>query len=439
MNIGLIAMSGVRAFNKELMEFGFTLPGFVERAKVIASLPSLSLLTLAGLTPKRFGVQYHEIADLRATPELPDSFDLVAISSYTAQIRDAYEVALRYRERGTKVVMGGLHVSVLPEEALQYCDAVVVGEAEPVWGTLLEDFERDRLRRVYSARGQEFDLADAPMPRFELLDISKYNRLTVQTQRGCPWHCEFCGSGKLLTSKYKQKPVAKVIDEIRRIKELWPEPFIEFADDNTFVNKAHAKELMRALAREGVRWFTETDISVAEDEDLLRLMHDAGCAQILVGLESPVSAGLDGLELKRNWKLQQLDHYKRAIATIQGHGITVNGCFILGLDGQGPEVFDAVWEFVRDSGLYEVQITVLTAFPGTPLYARLLREERLLEPTAWERCTLFDVNFRPSGMSVAEMERGFRELGQRLYSAEFTQQRKAAFYERRGAAWPEGA
>ncbi|HKZ51157.1 MAG TPA: cobalamin-dependent protein, partial [Dehalococcoidia bacterium] len=145
MNIGLIAMSGVRAFNKELMEFGFTLPGFVERAKVIASLPSLSLLTLAGLTPKRFGVQYHEIADLRATPELPDSFDLVAISSYTAQIRDAYEVALRYRERGTKVVMGGLHVSVLPEEALQYCDAVVVGEAEPVWGTLLEDFERDRL------------------------------------------------------------------------------------------------------------------------------------------------------------------------------------------------------------------------------------------------------------------------------------------------------
>jgi len=265
------------------------------------------------------------------------------------------------------------------------------------------------------------------MPRFELLDIDKYNRITVQTQRGCPWRCEFCASSILLTPKYKVKPVAKVMAEIQRIKEFWPDPFIEFADDNTFVNKPHGKELMRALAKEGVRWFTETDISVAEDEELLSMMHDAGCAQILIGLESPVTTGLDGLEGRKNWKLQQLGRYERAIKTIQSHKITVNGCFILGLDGQGPEIFELVPQFVRESGLYEVQITVQTAFPGTPLYQRLLQEGRLLDPLAWEKCTLFDVNYRPQDMTVRELETGLLELGASLYNAEALRERRRAF------------
>src|SRR5581483_1666432 len=377
---------------KELMEMGFTLPGFVERAKIIASLPSLSLLTLAGMTPERFEVEYHEVADLKTAPQLPDDLDLVAISTFSAQVKEGYELADRYRAGGTKVVMGGLHVTSLPQEALRHCDAVVVGEGEVTWPQLLNDFERREMKRFYSGVGNEFDLAESPMPRFELLDIDKYNRITVQTERGCPWRCQFCASSILLTPKYKMKPVARAIDEIQHIKEIWPDPFIEFADDNTFVNKAHGKELMRALARENVRWFTETDISLADDPELLAMMHDAGCAQILIGLESPVSTGLDGLEGRRNWKLGQLGRYERAIQTIQRHNITVNGCFILGLDGQGPEIFELVPEFVRESGLYEVQITVQTAFPGTPLYQQLLQEGRILEPGAWEKCTLFDVN-----------------------------------------------
>ncbi|HZP25866.1 MAG TPA: radical SAM protein, partial [Dehalococcoidia bacterium] len=392
MKIGFIAMSGVRAVNPELMKMGFTLPGFVERAKIIASLPSLSLLTIAGMTPERFEVEYLEVADLRTAPQLPDDLDLVAISTFSAQVKEGYELADRYRAGGTKVVMGGLHVTSLPQEALRHCDAVVVGEGEVTWPQLLNDFERREMKRFYSGVGNEFDLAESPMPRFELLDIDKYNRITVQTERGCPWRCQFCASSILLTPKYKMKPVARVIDEIHHIKEIWPDPFIEFADDNTFVNKAHGKELMRALARENVRWFTETDISVADDPELLAMMHDAGCAQILIGLESPVSTGLDGLEGRRNWKLGQLGRYERAIQTIQRHNITVNGCFILGLDGQGPEIFELVPEFVRESGLYEVQITVQTAFPGTPLYQQLLQEGRILEPGAWEKCTLFDVN-----------------------------------------------
>ena len=199
------------------------------------------------------------------------------------------------------------------------------------------------------------------------------------------------------------KPVAKVIAEIRAIKQIWSQPFIEFADDNTFVNKAHSKTLMRALASEGMRWFTETDIAVADDDELLRLMREAGCAQILIGLESPLVAGLDGLEHRRNWKRQQLDRYRSAIERIQSHGIAVNGCFVLGLDGHTPAVFDAVEQFAADSGLHDVQITVMTAFPGTPLYERLRREGRLLDEQAWEKCTLFDVNFQPEGMTADEL------------------------------------
>jgi radical SAM superfamily enzyme YgiQ (UPF0313 family) len=180
-----------------------------------------------------------------------------------------------------------------------------------------------------------------------------------------------------------------------------------------------------------LRWFTETDISVARDPVLLELMKESGCAQVLVGLESPGSDGLDGLERKGNWKHRQLDGYLEAIARIQDAGITVNGCFVLGLDRTTPDSFGAVYEFVRDSGLYEVQITVMTPFPGTPLYDRLERDGRILQPGAWERCTLFDVNFRPDRMSAGELEQGFRELAGRLYDSDFIETRRRRFFERR--------
>lgn len=442
MKLGMIAMSGVRAHNRQLTELGLTLPGFVERNKVIASLPSLSLLTLAGMTPRDVEVSYVEVPDLAAEPGLPGEFDIVAISSFSAQIKEAYRLADRYRAAGTSVVLGGLHVTALPDEAGRHADAVVIGEGEPAWPQVLADARSGRLRPVYDARGGSFDLADAPMPAFHLLDPSRYNRLTVQTQRGCPWRCDFCAASIRLSPRYKVKPVARVIAEIRRIKELWPRPFIEFADDNTFVNKRHSKSLLRALAKERVRWFTETDVSVAEDEELLDLMRESGCAQVLIGFESPSGQALQGIEEKKNWKARQLDRYARAIARIQDRGITVNGCFIIGLDGSDIGSFDEVWDFVRETGLFEVQITVLTPFPGTPLYRRLHLEGRLLQQEAWELCTLFDVNFRPDRMSVAELERGFRELAGRLYSAEFTQHRRERFrrrlYERRRSRLPYG-
>jgi radical SAM superfamily enzyme YgiQ (UPF0313 family) len=430
MKLGLLAMSGVRAHNAELTALGLTLPGFVERNRTIASLPSLGLLTLAGLTPGTIDVEYVDVPDVHPEPWLPGDFDAVAISSFSAQIKEAYELADRYRAAGTRVVMGGLHVTAVPQEASRHADAIVIGEGEPVWPRVADDLRRGRLQPIYDARGTAFDLTLAPMPRFDLLSVEKYNRITVQTQRGCPYNCEFCAASIRLAPGFKVKPVEKVIAEIRRIKTLWDKPFIELADDNTFANKAHGRRLLRALALEQVRWFTESDVSIARDKELLALMRDSGCAQVLIGFESPARAPLERLEQQANWKAWQFDRYHEAIDAIQSYGITVNGCFILGLDGAGPESFDEVWEFVRTSGLYEVQITVQTAFPGTPLYRRLQREERILRQDAWELCTLFDVNYQPSSMSVTELECGLRELAGKLYDAGATRERRHAFRKR---------
>jgi len=474
--IGFIAMSGVRAHNAELTKLGLTLPGFVDRNKIIASLPSLGLLTLAGLTPGKFDVAYHEIADLKkvaagvspggkgersnpnpgipaaredsnanpggrmppstagrmpaaTTFDLPTDLDLVAISTFTAQLDEAYQVADFYRARNIPVVLGGITVSSLHEEAKQHCTSVVIGEGEPLWPEVLADFEHGALKPFYMP-SKEFNLADAPMPRFDLLDPDKYNRLTVQTSRGCPHRCDFCASSILLTPRYKVKPVEKVIAEIRAIKNIWPRPFIEFADDNSFVHREHYKHLLRELAKEKLRWFTEADVRVAEDGELLGLMRDSGCQQVLIGLESPCRTSLYGVEMKSNWKLRQQDFYQEAIAKIQSYGITVNGCFILGLDGDTRDVFDDVLHFVRDSGLYEAQVTFMTAFPGTPLYTRLKAEGRILRDRAWELCTLFDINFRPKNMSVEELQGGFLKLVKQLYSAGETRERRSRFKRR---------
>lgn len=430
MKIGLIAMSGIRVCDQELLQMGLTLPGFVERSNVIASLPSLGLLTLAGMTPANHDVHYIEISDFaasRVTQDFLGGFDLIAISSYSAQIKEAYQLAEIVRRAHVPVVMGGIHVTSLPDEAKQYCDSIVIGEGESSWPKVINDLENGRLEPVYGTIDQEFDLRDAPMPAFELLDIDKYNRLTVQTSRGCSHRCEFCASSVLLTKRYKQKPAAKVLAEIDKIKAIWEHPFIEFADDNTFVNKEYWKKLLPEITKRKIRWFTETDLSISQDTELLQLLRDSGCAQVLIGFESITRTALNGMEIKQNWKAKQSHMYKEAISTIQSHGISVNGCFILGLDDHDPKIFEQIYDFVADSGLHEVQITIQTAFPGTPLYRRLKKEKRVLDDNAWEKCTLFDINYRPQNMSIDELSQGFKMLSSKLYSDEFTKLRRKKF------------
>ncbi|NQT11938.1 MAG: B12-binding domain-containing radical SAM protein, partial [Planctomycetes bacterium] len=409
-----------------LLRLGLTLPGFVERSKAVASLPSLGLLTLAGCTPPEHECRYFEVEDIRQLDAPPDGLDLVAISSFSAQINEAYELADRYRAEGVPVVLGGLHVTALPEEAAGHADAVVVGEGESVWPQVVRDAESNRLQPYYRADG-DFPLDEAPEPAFDLLDMPNYNRLTIQASRGCPFRCQFCASSILLTPRYKQKPVDRVLAEVDHICRLWRRPFLEFADDNAFVNKSYWKRLLTEFKTRNVRWFAETDLSVHEDDELLTLMRESGCAQVLVGFESPVETGLAGLEMKNDWKRKHWPRYREAIQRIQSHGIRVNGCFVLGLDGHTPDVFDQVHDFAVETELFDVQITLQTPFPGTPLYERLQRENRLLHEGEWQRCTLFDINYRPQPMTVDQLRAGFHRLAVDLYSDEITKWRRDNF------------
>jgi len=425
--IAFVAMSGIRVCDEELLELGLTLPGFVERSKAIASLPSLGLLTLIGMTPEaRFERSYHEVPSLAELPEFCGPYDLVAISCLTARIRDAYTLAGRFRAAGTKVIMGGLHVTAVPEEAARHVDTIVIGEGESVWSEVLEDLSRDALKPVYDARKRSFDLADAPMPAFELLDMKRYNRITVQTSRGCPLKCSFCASSILLTPKYKQKPQEKVLAEVDRIRALWRKPFLELADDNSFVNKRYWRALLPELAKRRVRWFTETDLSVADDEELLELLAKAGCVEVLVGLESPTPDALTDID-RSGWKKKRAARALDNVRLIQHHGIRVNGCFIVGLDAHTEQVFDDIFEFTREARLFDVQITMPTPFPGTPMYRRYAETGRLTHPTDWERYTLYDLNFRPMGMTGKQLVEGFHDLSKRLYSDEFTRWRRSAW------------
>ena len=415
MRVGLIALSGVRVRTEELAALGVTLPQFVSRGRVIATLPSLGLLTVAALTPPDIEVVYRELNEVSADDPL-ESFDLVGISSFTAMIDDAYALADRYRAAGVPVVLGGLHVSLMPEEAAQHADSIVLNGAEGAWPRLVEDFRRGRLQpRYIGLQSGVFHPPHYVIPRFELLKGRPYNRITVQTSRGCPHDCEFCAASLRITSRFQQKPVANVIAEIVRAREVTETPFFELADDNTFVNAKWGKEFLRALAPLGVHWFTETDISVGEDDELLDLLAQSGCRQILIGLESPNAGGLDRIDA-RNWKKRHYARYLEAIDRIQSRGVTVNGCFIVGLDNDTPDIFEQVRDFVAQSRLLEVQITVPTPFPGTPLYRRLEREGRLLKERFWDRCTLFDVNFRPKRMTIGELESGLRWLFAEVYN-----------------------
>lgn len=417
-------MSGVRVKSKELAALGVTLPGFVRRGKVISSMPSLGLLTLAACTPKDMEIDYREIEEVSQLEGM-GKYDLVAISSFAAQIYEAYRVADILRREGTTVVMGGLHVSSLPKEAKEHADAVIIGEGEAVWEHVITDLRSGKLKPFYSSfEKAPFDLSKAPLPRFDLLDIDKYNRITIQTSRGCIHNCEFCASSRLISPWYRQKPVEKVMEEVDRIVKRWEHPFIEFADDNSFVNKKWTQHFLMALSKRKVRWFTETDISIADNDEALHLLRESGCRQLLIGFESVSKKSLNGID-SSNWKLAGRDKYLEAIHKIQSKGISVNGCFITGLDGDGPHVFEEIRDFIFESKLIEAQVTVLTPFPGTKLYERLRLEGRLLKEKYWDSCTLFDVNFKPKNMSVHDLEKGLLWLFREIYS-------EAAFSKRKG-------
>ncbi len=426
-----ISMCGVRIYNKQLLNLGLTLPGFVERGEVIASLPSLGLLTLAAHTPKHWDVVYKELdnySDSEIAEIINEKPDLIAFSSLSARINETYELSQFFRSNDITVAIGGLHVSAMPEEARQHADIVIQGEGEIIWETILNDFENGAVKPFYSSLSNSkyaFHFDACRVPRYELLDISKYNRLTIQTTRGCPLHCIFCAASRTISS-YKKKPIDQIEKELNKIVEIWDRPFIELADDNTFIDKKWSKDLLTLFRKYKIKWFTETDISIAYDEELLELLVKSNCAQVLIGFETASKNGLKGID-RGNWKYKQFDKYLKAIDKIQSYGISVNGCFILGFDTDTKKTFQETEQFIIESNLSEVQITLLTPFPGTDLYNQLKKEGRLLSDNFWDKCTLFDVNFVPKNFSVEELETEFEALMKKVYSNELVAQRKKQF------------
>ncbi len=429
MRLGLIAMSGVRVRSEELAAMGVTLPQFVTRGQVIASLPSLGLLTVAALTPKDVDIRYIEIDHLPPDHEL-EAFDLVGISSFTARIDAAYSLADRYRARGVPVVLGGLHVSLMPDEAAAHADSIVIDGAEGAWPRLIADFRAGRMKPRYQGmRSGVFKAPHYAKPRFDLIDGRDYDRVTVQTSRGCPIDCEFCAASLRITSSFQQKPVAAVVEELRAATAAVRSPFIEFADDNTFVNRKWGKQLLREIAPLDLQL-------VHRDGHLDRRGCRASRPDARGGLPAnPDRSGepdkehsLKGLD-PHDWKMRRFDTYLDAIDRIQSRGISVNGCFVLGLDTHDAGIFETVRDFIRESNLLEAQLTVLTPFPGTPLYDRLRREGRLPKERFWDRCTLFDVNYQPRNMSVEELESGLRWLFAEIYNDKEFARRKRHFME----------
>lgn len=415
-----VPLVGFRIREEELLALGMSLPGLAPRARAIGQLPALGLLTLAGMLPERWTCEYRPVQS--CDDKLVESLaagqpDLLAISALTASIDEAYRLCDRLRARQIPTVLGGLHATACADEAARHADAVVVGSGETVWPQVLLDAENGGLQRIYRAP-QRLAAGDWPLPRFDLLgpDVPRF---TLQTQRGCPLACDFCAASRLL-GPFQEKPAANISRELAAIGSLVSRPLVELADDNTFAGTRDPAELFAALGDAKVRYFTEADWRIGLRPDVLAGLAASGCAQVLVGLESLVFR-YPGMGEKR----AELDAMLDAASRIQDAGVAVNGCFIVGADGETRQSLDRLASFLLEAPLAEVQLTLQTPFPGTALYRRLHQQGRLLPGRGWSSYTLFDVTHQPDAMSVSELETGFRELVSTVFSREATQRRTA--------------
>lgn len=420
-HVSFVPFGGFRVREPEMLELGMSLPGLQQRSRALAELPSLGLLTLAGMTPARWSRSWHSVQrwDDRFVDEVTESEpDVVAISALTASVGEAYEFSRAVRRRGMQTVIGGIHASVCPDEAARHCDSVVVGEGEPVWGSLLADVEDGELRPRYHALAastrQSFQRW--PQPQFELLGHAP-PRFTLQTQRGCPFACDFCGASRLI-SPFREKPLDAISAELNAIGGLTSRPLVELADDNTFAGSRNVDEFFDVFEQSGVRYFTEADWRIGERPKVLAGLAASGCMQVLVGLESFVFR-YPGMGAKQ----AELERMMDAVRAIQESGVAVNGCFIVGADGETERSLDALTEFLLDCPLTDIQVTLQTPFPGTELHNRLRREGRLLDAHGWSDYTLFDVTYCPDQLSVQQLGRGFRRVLSHVHSADATSRR----------------
>jgi radical SAM superfamily enzyme YgiQ (UPF0313 family) len=374
-----------------------------------ASLPRMGLGILAALTPPEDEVVYTDeiVRPLDLERDVKD-VDLVGISVDSRTASRSYAIAEAYRRRGAKVVLGGIHATACAEEASAHADAVVVSEAEEAWPRLLADFKRGELKPVY--RPALPNLAGQPVPRRDLFRSRRYIPFqVVQTMRGCPYPCEFCSVSTANGTTMRFRPADDVLAELTGLGKL-----ILFADDNVMIHRAYSRDLFTRMVPLGKHWIGQCSLAAVRKLENVRLMAESGCKALFVGFES-----IDEETVRFTGKRQNRpSEYKATIDMLHDHGISVWGSFVFGFDTDDPEVFDRTVQFAVDMRLTMASFAVLTPYPGTALYRRLLAEGRLTDARWWLRSDHEGESpyYVPARMTREQLHEGWVRAWQRFYT-----------------------
>jgi radical SAM superfamily enzyme YgiQ (UPF0313 family) len=374
-------------------------------------LMRVNLPLIAALTPPGHTITL--VDEVFAPDDLNQEVDLVGITVMTELVPRAYHIADTYRQKGVKVVMGGIHPTILPDEALGHADAVVVGEAEGVWPRVVSDAASGQMQSLYRA-GKRADLTGLPTPRRDLFPKTKHRgsapiHIGVEASRGCPHDCEFCCNAQIMGQQYRVRPVQEVIAEIESLDAS----HFFFVDDAIGMNREVGKKLFTEMIPLQRLWMGQGTVSLAEDVELLKLMRRSGCRGLLIGFESVQKGTQHEMKKIKNLKI---DFYE-AMRRFHGEGFGILGAFIFGFDYENKDVFEQTFEFIIKGGLDCVQLRVLTPLPGTRLYTRLLNEGRLFDPDWWLSGYPPDtLLFQPKSMTADELISGYDRLNRQTYS-----------------------
>lgn len=375
----------------------------------VLRLPPLCLAYIAALTPSDWDIK---IIDENIEPFTLESADLVGLTAMTSNAPRAYEIAALCLEKGIKTVMGGIHASILYDEAIQFVDSVVIGEAESVWQSLIHDFKNNRLKKFY--RGEHTSLEKLVKAGRDLYSDKYKIKNSVQTARGCPMDCEFCSVTIFNGGKYRQRPVEEVLDELESIGSR----LVYFVDDNIlgYGEKAEQRaiQLFRGMKERGLnkRWASQVGIDFANNPEVLKHAQKAGCSAVFIGFESLNEESLQDMHKIRNLKAR-VNNYKEIVKRIHNYGIGVIGAFTFGSDGDKKDIFSRTTEFLLDSKMDAQQLTILTPLPGTRLSRRLAQEGRLLftdYPEDWKYYDFTEAVFKPKHMTPDELKEGVAEI-----------------------------
>ncbi|MCJ7663607.1 MAG: B12-binding domain-containing radical SAM protein [Desulfobacterales bacterium] len=368
------------------------------------TFPQLAMPTVAAATPPQYEVK---ILDEKAEPiaEAPDA-DIVGITVDTTIANYAYSLAHKFRERGSFVVLGGPHVSVLPHEAALHADSVIVGDAEDTWPQFLSDFSKGQSRRIYYSSHPS--LSHIKPPRLDLLKPGAYPTLSItHASRGCPYHCEFCCIPAISGNCYRHRPV----DEVAKEVEAHDGPLTIFWDDNLTADREYARLLFTALKPLKKRWIGQATILFALDRVLVKQAAEAGCIALFLGIESFSAKSLK--EAKKGFN--RTERYSEGIRNLHDHGIGVEAGVIFGFDHDDPAVFERTLDAAAALRLDCVNFNILTPFPGTQLYDRLKKEGRLLTGD-WSYFQPYkNVVFQPKQMTPHQLFNGYRRAVKNYY------------------------